>query len=364
MSRSLSVLIGSLLIARYASANYDINDNVSFSGFGSTSWAKSNNEMPLLINRDISDSSCFDCDTTLGLQLDIYYEAFKASAQLVKRPQDDWSDPELEWAYVGYNNGPWTVQLGRLRNPLFLYSEYYYVGQAYTPARPPGEVYNSILGITFYEGGSLTYTYDFAEEYSLAITPFFGLEDNKKIQLNDVTLLDLDTHNMLGLNFTLSNDNSRWNLSYLKSKYDQKVTLINYTVSTPIGPMTIPSFVQEEKNKKIELYSLGAEYELNNVTLAAEAQKNDRTYSWYLMSAIQLNSFKPYLSYAQQYNDDHKLDGDSVLLGTRYDLLYNVSLNAEWQYFHAEKDQNGSFIDTPNSKSHAQLFTIMINFVF
>ncbi|OLQ84302.1 sulfate ABC transporter permease [Vibrio ponticus] len=351
MSRSLPVLIGSLLIAPYAGANYDITDNVALSGFGSTSWAKSNNEMPLLINRDISDSSCFDCDTTLGLQLDIYYEAFKASAQLVKRPQDDWSNPELEWAYVGYNNGPWTVQLGRLRNPLFLYSEYYYVGQAYTPARPPGEVYNSILGITFYEGGSLTYTYDFAEEYSLAITPFFGLEDNKKIQLNDVTLLELNTHNMLGLNFTLSNDNSRWNLSYLKSKYDQKVTLFNFSLP-------------EEKDNTIELFSLGAEYEFDNVTLTAEAQKNDRTYSWYLMSAIQLNSFKPYLSYAQQYNDDHKLDGDSVLLGTRYDLLYNVSLNAEWQYFNAEEDQNGSFIDTPNSKNHAQLFTIMINFVF
>lgn len=363
MSRTLSVLIGSLLFTPYVDANYDIGENFALSGFGSTSWSKSDNEMPLLINREIADSSCFDCDTTFGLQLDFFYEAFKASAQLVKRPQDEWSDPELEWAYLAYNTGPWTLQFGRLRNPLFLYSEYYYVGQAYTPARPPSEVYNSILGITFYEGGSITYTYDFAEEYSLSITPFVGLEDRKEIQLNETTHLELKTHNMMGLNLTFTSDNSRWNFSYLKSKYDQKVTLTNFIVSTPIGPQTIPTYVEEDQDRRIELFSLGAEYEFNNLTFTAEAQKNDRTYSWYILTSARFNALTPYVSFAQQYNDDNKLDGDSIMLGARYDLLYNISINAEWQHFRAKEGQNGSFIDQPNH-TNADLYTLMINFVF
>ncbi|MGR5489133.1 sulfate ABC transporter permease, partial [Vibrio alfacsensis] len=77
----------------------DINDNFSISGFGSTSWARSDNETPLLINRGISDENCFDCDTTFGIQLDYFFDAFKASVQVVKRPQDNWSEPQLEWAY-------------------------------------------------------------------------------------------------------------------------------------------------------------------------------------------------------------------------------------------------------------------------
>ncbi|WP_114764805.1 porin [Vibrio rhodolitus] len=355
MYKIIPVLISSSLFAPLGYANFDFGDHLSVSGFGSTSWAKSDNEMPLLINREISDSDCFDCDTTAGLQLDLYYEGFHASGQLVKRPQDKWRDPELEWAYIAYSTEHWTFKAGRLRNPLFLYSEYYYVGQAYTPARPPSEVYNSILGITFYEGGSITYTQDIGDEYTLAITPFMGLEDDKDVKLNDNTFLELKTHDMVGINFTFSSDYYRWNFSYLNSKYDQKVTLTIPTIA-----MTLSSV---EKGKTIDLYSLGAEYEFDSFKLTAEAQKNDRTYSWYLMGAQQLGKWTPYISYAQQYNDDDKLDGDSVLIGTRYDLLYNLSVNAEWQYFSAENGQNGSFIDTP-SERNANLFTIMLNVVF
>ncbi|GAB2651255.1 sulfate ABC transporter permease [Vibrio panuliri] len=350
MNRQHPLLISALVISPLSLANVDVGDNIALSGFGSTSWAKSDNPTPLLINREISDTSCFDCDTTFGLQLDLFYEGFKASAQLVKRPQDKWSDPELEWAYLAYNNDHWNFKIGRLRNPLFLYSEYYYVGQAYTPARPPEEVYNSILGITFYEGASVTYSHDFGDQYTLSLTPFAGLEDSRQIELNDDTLLELETDQLLGLNVTFSSDNYRWNFSYLKSKYDQKVTLFN-------------RFVEEEKDNTIELFSLGTEYEFNSLTLSAEAQKNDRNYSWYLLASNRIEQWTPYISFAQQLNNDDGLNGQSVRVGTRYDIHYNVSLNLEWQQFYANDQQTGEFIATPNEQD-ANLFTVMLNFVF
>ncbi|GAL16304.1 ABC-type sulfate transport system permease component [Vibrio astriarenae] len=162
-------------------AAIEITDNLSLSGFGSTSWATSDNSAPLLVNRYIDDSNCFDCDTTFGVQLDFYYDAFKASAQVVKRPQDDWSSPELEWAYVGYEWGDLEFKGGRLRLPVFLASEYYYVGHAYTTARPPTEVYNSILGITAFNGLSMTWNTELNDELSLALTPFVGFKDENSV---------------------------------------------------------------------------------------------------------------------------------------------------------------------------------------
>ncbi|MGF1908416.1 sulfate ABC transporter permease [Vibrio kasasachensis] len=359
MNKWIPLLLGVICTTPSAFANIELDEYANISGFGSTSWAKSDNSTPLLIHREIDDSSCFDCDTTFGLQLDLYYENLRASAQLVKRPQDHWSEPELEWGYLAYAIDNWSFNVGRLRAPLFLYSEYYYVGQAYTPARPPGEVYNSILGITYYEGGSVTWTKDLGEEYTLSITPFAGIEDTKEIKLNSSTLLELNTHEMMGLNVVFSSNDYRWNFSYLNSKYDQKVTIHNFVM----GPVTLPSFVEEEKDNKIELFAVGAEYEFENLTLTSEAQKNDRTTSWYALAANRFGKWTPYISYAQQYNESDKLEADSLFLGTRYDLFYSVSINAEWQYFDSKQNLEGSFVETPNS-SHANLFSITVNFVF
>ncbi|GAM76316.1 ABC-type sulfate transport system [Vibrio ishigakensis] len=80
MKKSL-VSIALLCVAPTSIAAIDITDNLTLSGFGSTSWAKSDNETPLLVNHNINDESCFDCDTIFGLQLDFFYKDFKASAR-------------------------------------------------------------------------------------------------------------------------------------------------------------------------------------------------------------------------------------------------------------------------------------------
>ncbi|MEF1165106.1 sulfate ABC transporter permease, partial [Vibrio parahaemolyticus] len=67
MKRSLlAVLISS--VAFPSLATVELTDNLSLSGFGSIAWAQSDNETSLLVNRFIDDDSCFDCDTTFGLQ--------------------------------------------------------------------------------------------------------------------------------------------------------------------------------------------------------------------------------------------------------------------------------------------------------
>lgn len=355
MKNSL-LAFGLVLIAPSAWSAVEVTDSFTISGFGSTSWARSDNKTPLIINRSIGDSSCFDCDTTFGLQFDYYQEAFKASLQLVKRPQDHWSDPQVEWAYLGYAWQDYELRAGRLRLPVFLASEYYYVGQAYLTARPNEEVYNSILGVTGYNGASVIWNGAVSDEVQFSVTPYVGLKDNNNVQLNSMVGLEFETKFMWGVNLLLSGDNYRINFTYLDSNFNQTLFVNNQKTAT---------FDDEH----IALYSLGGEYLIDRFKFTAEGQYNDLTKSWYLEAAYRLGQLTPYSQFGQKYargnsNSAYRgKTGDSWLLGIRYDVLYNVSLNAEWQKFNAYGGQSGPFVQIP-TKPDANMFTVMVNFIF
>ncbi|MDA0151385.1 sulfate ABC transporter permease [Vibrio sp. Makdt] len=351
-------IITSVLCASMASpafANIELTDNLSLSGFGSTSWAKSDNETPLMITRGFTDENCYDCDTTFGVQLDYFYNSFKASVQVVKPPQYDWSEPQLEWAYLGYEFNDFDVSVGRLRLPLFLASEYYYVGQAYMTARPPTEVYNSVLGITAFNGIKVSWTHDVSDEATLLLTPFIGIKDKNDVDFNSTTKLEFETNRMLGANLQLSGDSYRWNLSFLDSNFDQIVITTIPGIPTP--------FRTEQDNQHIQLWSLGAEYELGQFVLTSEGQISDFSSSMYASLGYHLGAFTPYVVYGAQFDDHEHLNGNSYLVGVDYDVLPNVSINGEVQYFESKKS-NGVFIDTPTDDKDAVLYTIMLSFVF
>ncbi|CDT19545.1 hypothetical protein [Vibrio coralliirubri] len=360
-------IITSVLCASMASPAFaiiELTDNLSLSGFGSTSWATSDNDNPLIINRGFTDESCYDCDTTFGVQLDYFYNSFKASVQVVKPPQYDWSEPQLEWAYLGYEFNDFDVSVGRLRLPLFLASEYYYVGQAYMTARPPTEVYNSVLGITAFNGIKVSWTHDVSDEATLLLSPFFGIKDKNKVDFNSSTELEFETNRMFGANLQLSGENYRWNLSFLDSNFDQTVSGI---ATIPNTSITVP-FNDKQDNEHIQLWSLGAEYELGQAVLASEGQISDFSSSMYASLGYRLDLFTPYVVYGAEFDSHEHLTGNSYLIGVDYDVLPNVSINGEVQYFEARKS-NGAFVEdfypqgTFDDKD-AVLYTIMLSFVF
>ena len=351
-------IITSVLCASISSPAFaiiELTDNLSLSGFGSTSWAKSDNDNPLIINRGFTDESCYDCDTTFGVQLDYFYNSFKASVQVVKAPQYDWSDPQLEWAYLGYEFNDFDVSVGRLRLPLFLASEYYYVGQAYMTARPPTEVYNAVLGITAFNGVKVSWTHDVSDEATLLLSPFFGVKDKNEVDFNSTTELEFETNRMFGANVQLSGENYRWNLSFLDSNFDQTVKIKN------VGSLP------KQDNQHIQLWSLGTEYEFGQAILASEGQISDFSSSMYASLGYRLNLFTPYIVYGAEFDSNEHLAGNSYLIGVDYDVLPNVSINGEVQYFEARKT-NGAFVEdfTPTGfdDKDALLYSIMLSFVF
>ena len=329
-------------------ARINLTDDISLSGFGSTSITQSNNSTPLYVNREITDDTCYDCDTTLGLQGDIRFnDSFNASIQVVKRPQDDWSSPELEWAYIGYSISDFNLKIGRLRLPLFLSSEYYYVGQAYTPARPSQEVYNSVLGITSYEGISGTWDIELNDDSYLTLTPYAGIESEGTVDIGVVSY-DFDIEKTLGFHSEISGFDYRIMFNYAHFKYAVDVT-------TPLGS-------QHYVADSINIYTLGIEKSWDQLTLTTEVLIDKMHFNWYSSIGYNIDKFTPYVTYAESH---HAQQNNSLLLGLRYELTTTVSLNAEWKYTDANGGSNGELITAPtDGDTDAQLYTLMLNFIF
>jgi hypothetical protein len=342
------VVIVALMMASKTYATVQLSDNSSISGFGSTSVAKSNNTAALYVNREITDDICYDCDTVFGLQGDITFtDALNLSVQVVKRPQDDWSSPELEWAYLGYDFSNYNIKAGRLRLPLFLDAEYYYVGQAYVSARPPQEVYSTILGLTSYEGMSVTWDHELSDELLFTLSPYIGLPNKNSIVLGSSDY-ELDIKKIAGLYTELSSYNYRLMMSYVHTKYAIEI-------HTPYGNINYPTHI-------LNIYTLGAKYSHAEWTISGEIVLDDIHFNWYSNLAYNYNNLTPYITYAESH---HNLKNKSILAGVRFDLTNTVSLNAEWQYTDAKSGNTGQFVMQPSpGDTDAQLFTLMLNFIY
>ena len=350
MKISLLTLVSLFGFPVFANAAINVTDKVTVSGFGSTSVTQSDNSTPLFVHREITDSTCYDCDTIFGLQADLTVgDELTASVQLVKRPQDHWSDPEIEWAYLAYQYKDTTFRGGRQRIPLFLVSEYYYVGQAYTWARPPQEVYDSILGFTFYDGLSLSWQKDMSDEAVVTVSPYIAFNNEYKTWLGDEKLV-FDTNRMAGISVELSGFNYRIHLGYLHTKFD----------TTPADALT---------ENILNISTLGGEYSLGQWLFMAELQNDNIQSNWYISSAYQFDKISPYLVYGESH---HRRKTRSVTAGLRYDITYSISLNAEWQGIAMDREHydnfgTGQFVSPPKRTEQdkdTQLYTLMLNFVF
>ena len=338
------IILLSMLVPTQVKASIELTDNINLSGFGSTAISKSDNRTPLFISREITDEVCYDCDTIFGLQLDVdIFEGFAASGQVVKRTQDKWSDPELEWAYLSYEYDDFEFRAGRLRLPLFLVSEYYYVGQAYPWARPPQEVYDSILGFTSYDGLSVAWNLELSDGLLLTVSPYYGFERVNKVDLG-VVALEFDTDYMAGIYVDLVGFNYRIHSGFMQAKYQQR-----------------PSPIVE----KLDVYTLGGEYSYDSWQWMAEIEIDRIQTNWYASIIYAFDAFSPYFTYAESHQSRKSKAGT---LGLRYDATSSISLNLEYQMiFSTEEGNRGQFVTSAlvyGESSDVALVTLSVNFVF
>ena len=146
-----------------------------------------------------------------------------ATLQLTaKADQDEWK-ANVEWAYFSWQvSDNLMLRAGRLRNPVYMYSETLDVGFSYPWLRLPDEVYGQIQ-LTNYEGVDAVYSLPISFG-SVEFQFSAGQAKNREIYILGEKH-DIDYDQLLGANITLNtNDFGSLRLSYSKAILDGEIS--------------------------------------------------------------------------------------------------------------------------------------------
>lgn len=97
-------------------------------------------------NRGVPGDSVTLGGSTMGLQIDYMMDSKTSfTTQLVSLAGNDWS-VQTDWAYAAYKITPtWIFKAGRMRSPMFLFSESQDIGFSYPWVKAPAEMYTFLL---------------------------------------------------------------------------------------------------------------------------------------------------------------------------------------------------------------------------
>ena len=161
-------------------------ERVRFNGFLSVGYGRASNNAGY--GGYLEDYSLED-ESRLGLQGTFNISAStEVVMQLVARGIEEW-DPDMEWAYISHKfNNTIKARAGKMRQPLFMYSDSLEVGYAQPWARPPIEVYGQ-LPFSTYTGVDGIYDWNFGNS-TLSAQPFIG-QTNVNIEGIEVDVRDI-----------------------------------------------------------------------------------------------------------------------------------------------------------------------------
>jgi len=146
-----STLIGTSVLCQQVQA-------IEFDGFLTAGFAvhdqEQTNGKKLVYLEEITNDVTFLQDSKFGLQVTAdVAEDMQVVAQILASAEDDNYSMDVEWAYLDYAASDSTMlRAGRIKQPVFLISDYLEVGYAYPWIRPPAEAYSnmpvdSIIGV-------------------------------------------------------------------------------------------------------------------------------------------------------------------------------------------------------------------------
>ena len=305
------------------------------------------------------DEVSFDNGTLVGLQMTQQVnDSTSATLQLISRGSQDY-ETEASWAYITYSPSADTdIRVGRLRTPMFYYSDFLEVGYAYNWVRPPSLVYrmdmlSSISGVDItqrFSAGSVDgsvqlYTGRFADDIDL-----YG--DTYNIEMRRVA----------GLVVSMNYGNFGARVSYHQAAISMDIDpagsrpldqLAGLATLNAVGEDFVPD---EDKSK---FYQASLTYDNGSQSMVAEwtslehetAILNDD--SAYLISAAQrLGDVTLHLTYTATEDDlesgtigviqeQAELKESSIILGTRYDYDSGTAFKFDIQY-NDEETVNGA----------------------
>ncbi|QFI39937.1 hypothetical protein FR932_20015 [Moritella marina ATCC 15381] len=356
-AQRLAQLEQELAILKEASSYDSLSDRMTINGFFTGKVGIANNDAGY---NGYDKDADFSEGSKLGLQGSFALtEQTKIVAQLVARGSDDWST-EMEWAFLShdFDNG-FVTRIGRLRVPLYMYSDYLEVGYAQPWATPPTELY-SIVPLSSFDGVDAIYDFDMGD-VAVTLQASYGHADRDTGEL----LGEVDYKDILGASASFSYEDWVFRSTYYQTTLD----------TTKDGQ--IVEFFNDAQS-----YFAGVGLSYDNGSLLAisefavsdvEGQYSD-TESGYITLGYRISDFTPYVTYAflkttddservAAYEPAFNWKRNAYSIGTRYDISSNLALKADVTYADGFDGTSGG-LDSNVDNEDTIVYTVSFDAVF
>ena len=256
---------------------------------------------------------------------------------------DEWK-ANLEWAYLSWQSTDnLMMRFGRLRTPVYMYSESIDVGFSYPWLRLPDEVYSQVQ-LSNYEGADIVYNLPLSFA-TLSFQLAGGIAKNRDYYIYDEEF-DIDYDNVFGSSVSLAtNDFGTFRVGYVEADID---TDISGSFTDIFGNPGTASLLALDKDKG-KFTSIGYQYD-NGTWLTAnewtsrviENDGSNSTDSFYLMGGRRFGDFLAHVTYAQLDEDEGRQS--SWTLGLNYNILPTVVLKGEYKCVDTTGGYDGVFV--------------------
>jgi len=304
-------------------------------------------------------------ESRFGLQMNATIsDELSATVQMVSRANNDY-EAQVEWMFVNYAlNDDLELQAGKLRVPVYYYSEYMDVGIAYPWIRVPADAYS--LDVTSFNGLQLNHRM-FMGNTSFTTAIFTGRAKNENSELmsylfdndpGDVTgtgSANVDRYftNILGVGFEVNMDSTIFKVSYTQADFDE--TIVN-------------SFTAEADGT-IKFMDIFIQQNFGPMSVMLEYNDYDPFYSSYFASFnYTLGQATYYLMHSKFELDATDGTGtpfeehDTNALGMRYNLSAKVAVKADITMM---TDTGASPVNRdPDGDGDVTIFSTSLDFMF
>ncbi|MFI8741357.1 hypothetical protein [Stutzerimonas zhaodongensis] len=262
-----------------------------------------------------------------------------------KAQQDEWK-ANLEWAYLSWQTtDQLMLRAGRLRSPVYMYSESLDVGYSYPWLRLPDEVYSQVQ-VTNYEGVDAVYTVPLSYG-SVTFQVAGGQAKNRDYYAYDEQF-DIDYGNLFGASVSLAtNDFGTLRVGYVEADIKTDISGTVDASALGLGASRSLSLLSLDKEKG-KFTSIG--YQYDNGTWVSSNEWTSRMIendsmesidSFYLMGGRRFGDFLPHVTYAQL--DDNGGRQSSWTLGLNYQAAPTVVVKGEYKRVDTKNGYDGVF---------------------
>ncbi|BCL69397.1 hypothetical protein TUMSATVNIG1_13430 [Vibrio nigripulchritudo] len=288
-----------------AQKSSSLADKISFNGFASVNMQLANNKHGFAYS---TDQIKFNEGSLVGLQSEFSInDSTSATVQLVARgtKRESWS-PDIEWAFISHQFTPnFKMRGGKLRAPLFMYSDYLEVGYAQVGVRVPQEVYSTVV-LTSITGADFIYDMEL-DDSTLSFQGFAGAQ---KLTANKHSYnAPTEFNDIYGGVVNWTDDTWTLRAVYGQAKVNSDVdwNSTNPALKPLGGKLSNTTF----NNEVAKFYGIGGRYDNGSLMLSSELTRTEvegfyaDVDSAYVTTAYRIDNVTPYFTISHMRTKDN-----------------------------------------------------------